>query len=97
MNPEITETINLKEVPTRQQRWMTVIYNDDTTPIDLVIVTVMRATDCDLEEAQIETWEAHHMGKAPVHFASREECELAAKVISRIGVKTEVRPEWEDE
>ncbi len=77
-------------------RWMTVIYNDDHTPYDLVVHVIMVATNCDQEEAEIETWEAHHYGKAPVHFSSREECEHVARVISQIGVKTEVSPEWND-
>ena len=49
-----------------------------------------------VEEAEIETWEAHTYGKAPVHFSSKEECERAAGVIATIGVKTEVAPEWDD-
>ncbi|RYG16096.1 hypothetical protein EON82_25430, partial [bacterium] len=53
-------------------------------------------TQCDEEEAQTEMWEAHTYGKAPVHFASREECEGVASTIETIGVKTEVAPEWDD-
>ncbi|HWA83635.1 MAG TPA: ATP-dependent Clp protease adaptor ClpS [Fimbriimonadaceae bacterium] len=77
-------------------RWMVVIFNDDHTPYDMVILALVRATGCDLREAEMETWEAHHFGKAPVHFSSKEECDQAAAVISSIGVKTEVCPEWED-
>ena len=44
-------------------RWMTVIYNDDHTPMDLVVLTIMVATRCDAKEAEIETWEAHTYGK----------------------------------
>jgi hypothetical protein len=41
-------------------------------------------------------WEAHTYGKAFVHFAGRTECEVIAAMIASIGVKTEVRREWED-
>lgn len=77
-------------------RWMVVIHNNDSNSMDEVIDIVMSATGCDVQEAAIEVWEAHTYGKAPVHFASRTECEDAASVISSIGVKTEVTPEWED-
>ena len=75
-------------------RWMTVIFNNDHTPMDDVIAILIEATGCGFEEAAIETWEAHHYGQAPVHFASRHECERAAEIISRIGVATEVTLEW---
>jgi ATP-dependent Clp protease adaptor protein ClpS len=75
-------------------RWMTVIFNNDTNDMDEVVEVLMRATGCDAEEAAIETWEAHTYGKAPVHFASRGECENVARVISQIGVQTEVTLEW---
>jgi ATP-dependent Clp protease adapter protein ClpS len=75
-------------------RWMTIIFNDDHTPIDLVVLTVIAATKCSVEEAEIETWEAHHYGKAPIHFSSESECDQVARVLQSIGVKTEVVPEW---
>lgn len=77
-------------------RWMVVIFNNDYTPIDVVILAVMRATGCCQREAEIETWEAERFGKASVHFAGKQECDLAASIISSIGVKTEVSPEWTD-
>ena len=89
LTPEINET-NLSG------RWMTVIFNNDHTPMDLVVLTIMVATNCEATEAEIETWEAHHYGKAPIHFASESECNQVASVLQSIGVKTEVRLEWED-
>lgn len=77
-------------------RWMVVIYNNDFNSMDEVVEVLMRATGCPTEEAIIETWEAHTYGKAPVHFSGRDECELVAAMIASIGVRTEVRPEWED-
>ncbi len=95
----MSQTIGLPEISdgaTRRGRWMTVIFDNDTNSMDEVVEVLMRATGCDEEEAAIEMWEAHTYGKAPVHFASREECERVANTIGTIGVKTEVAPEWDD-
>lgn len=77
-------------------RWKVVIHNNDTNTFEDVILALMQATKCDLEEARIETWEAHHYGRADVHFDSEAKCSEVAKIISRIGVQTDVRPEWND-
>lgn len=79
-----------------QGRWMVVIFNNDHNTVEEVILTLMAATKCTVEEAEIETWEAHTYGKAPVHFAGREECTDAAALISGIGVRTHVCREWDD-
>ncbi len=77
-------------------RWMVVIFNNDTTSMEDVIAVLMVSTGCGTQEAYMETWEAHTYGQAPVHFAERTECEIVATMISSIGVKTEVRKEWDD-
>ena len=75
---------------------MVVIFNNEHNTVEEVILTLMAATKCTIEEAEIETWEAHNYGKASVYFASQAECEETAKVISGIGVKTHVCKEWDD-
>lgn len=90
MLPEIVET------PAGTGRWMVVLFNNDHTAFDEVVSILMRATGCSANEAFIETWEAHHYGKAPCHFAERTECEVVAAMISSIGVRTQVRREWEE-
>ncbi len=87
---------DLQHSTTGAPRWMVVIFNNDTNDFDEVIGILMEATGCGVEEAFIEAWEAHTYGKAPVHFADRETCENAAALISTIGVRTEVAPEWND-
>ncbi|MCW5943733.1 MAG: ATP-dependent Clp protease adaptor ClpS [Fimbriimonadaceae bacterium] len=77
-------------------RWMALIYNNDHNTFDQVIAAIVQATGCSPQEAAIEAWEAHHFGKAPVHFADRPECERVAATIATIGVRTEVQPEWRD-
>lgn len=81
---------------TKSGRWMVVIFNNDHTSMDAVIEVLMRATGCDSQEAYMEMWEAHTFGRAPVHFAAKAECDDAATIISAVGVKTEVAPEWAD-
>lgn len=93
LHPEISDLS-----PTRgnKGRWMVMIYNNAINSLDEVISVLMRATMCTKEEAVIETWEAHTYGKASVHFSNRRDCVEVAGIISDIGVKTEVRPEWEE-
>ena len=88
--PEIVES------PAGTGRWMVVLYDNDITPVEDVVAIVMRSTGCGANEAFIETWEAQCFGKAPCHFAERTECEVVAAMISSIGVRTQVRREWED-
>ena len=76
-------------------RWMVVIYNNETNTMEEVLSILMEATGCSSDEAYIETWEAHTYGKASVHFDSREECSRVSVLIQRIGVRTDVAPEWE--
>jgi ATP-dependent Clp protease adapter protein ClpS len=78
-------------------RWMVTIFDNSHNSMDEVVDILMLATRCTREEAAIEMWEAHTFGKAPVHFhPMREECTRVADVISRVGIKTEVAPEWND-
>jgi ATP-dependent Clp protease adaptor protein ClpS len=77
-------------------RFAAIIYNNNDTAFDEVIEIIMLATSCGVEEARIETWEAHTFGQAAVHFASETECARVAATIASIGVATEVRPEWEN-
>ena len=75
---------------------MVVIHNNDETSMQDVIMVLMAATGCDLDEAYMEMWEAHHYGQAPVHFAAETECHEVARIIATVGVQTTVRKEWED-
>lgn len=77
-------------------RWMVVIFNNETNSMEEVVEILMTATACTAEEAEVEMLEAHMLGKASVHFASKSECDEVAAVIGSIGVKTEVSKEWTD-
>ncbi len=91
LEPEITDGSSMLG------RWMVLIFNNETNSMDEVVDILMIATQCDLNEAMIETWEANAFGKAAVHFSTcRTECDAVAAIISSIGVKTEVAREWRD-
>ncbi len=77
-------------------RYAAIIFNNESNSFEEVIEIIMLATSCAVEEARIETWEAHTYGQAPVHFATEAECMRVAATISSIGVRTEVRKEWEN-
>lgn len=91
-----TETTESQQSSDYGGRFAAIIYNNDANSFDEVIDIIMLATSCGMEEAQIETWEAHTYGQAPVHFASEAECLRVATTIASIGVRTEVRKEWEN-
>ncbi len=92
LEPQTTE-----DTSTGGNRWMVVIYNNETNSMEEVLAVLMVATGCNIDEAYMEMWEAHTYGKASCHFSSdREECERVAATISCIGVHTEVAREWED-
>jgi ATP-dependent Clp protease adaptor protein ClpS len=77
-------------------RWMVLIFDNESNTFEDVIMILMKATGCSAEEAYTETWEAHHFGKAPVHFSARSEAEIVAAMIGTIGVRTLVKKEWEE-
>lgn len=70
--------------------WMVIVFDNDKNTFDEVIGILQKATGCSLEEAQMETWEVHHLGRSIVHHADREECQRVAGVIRTIGIKVAV-------
>ena len=76
--------------------WIVVVYNNDQNTWDQVVEILRRATGCDSEEAEIETWEIDTLGKSVVHYGAERECERVALVISEIGIHVEVHRESVD-
>ena len=73
--------------------WIVTVYDNDRNTVDEVIAALLDATDCTMDEAEIETWEVHHLGRSVVHHGAQEECERAAAVIRRIGIRVTVTEE----
>ena len=95
-----TQTIEREEIKDSSsgngERFGVIIFDNDTNTVDEVVAILLQATNCPVDEAVIEMWEAHTYGKSWVHFSSEEECNRVAEVIARIGVTTDVRKEWAD-
>jgi ATP-dependent Clp protease adapter protein ClpS len=89
-----TETITRPELDrsdgTGEGGWIVIVFNNEYNTFEQVIGILQKATNCTLEEAEMETWEIHHLGRSLVHHGSKEECDRAADIIRTIGIKVEV-------
>jgi ATP-dependent Clp protease adaptor protein ClpS len=70
--------------------WLVVVFNNETNTFEEVIDILQKATGCPLPEAEMETWEIHHVGKSIVHHGDKAECDRAAAIISTIGIRVSV-------
>ena len=94
--PSIIETPQLMEdwgTGSGGSTWVVTVFNNDHNTAEEVIHILMVATQCDSEEALMETWEIHHLGKSVVHHGVQEECETVATVIAQIGIEVRVSEE----
>lgn len=91
------QTIELPEIIQNEtplnESWIVIVYNNDYNTWDEVVLILMIATQCNQEEAEIETWEVDRLGKSVVHCAGKDECETAASIIRQIGIEVEVKSE----
>ena len=71
------------------RNWVVIVFDNDHNTWEQVISILMLATECTLEEAEMETWEVHHLGKSLVHHGSEAECEKVAEIIRTIGIRVE--------
>lgn len=76
--------------------WKVVVYNNDHNTYDEVVFILMVATQCSVEEAELETWEIDHLGKSTVHYSGKEECERVGEIIASIGIEVRVLKEFGD-
>ena len=75
------------------ENWIVTVYNNDYNTEDEVVEILMTATGCAEDEAVMETWEIHFLGKSVVHHGGQEACQSAAEIISKIGIRVEVSEE----
>ena len=73
-----------------REGWIVIIYDNDFNTWDQVVNILCRATSCTTEEANIETWEVHNLGKSVVHHGSQEDSQRVANTIRTIGMRVEV-------
>jgi ATP-dependent Clp protease adaptor protein ClpS len=93
--PRMTSEAPLREhdAQTRPDRgWLVTVYDNDHNTLEEVTMVLMLATECDVNEAEMETWEVHNLGRSVVHIACEEECRVVAEIISDSGIRVEVSP-----
>src|SRR5687767_13325024 len=73
--------------------YIVTVYDNAFNTFEEVTVILMAATDCTLDEAEMETWEVDRLGKSVVHHGGEGECRAAAAIIATIGIKVEVSSE----
>jgi ATP-dependent Clp protease adapter protein ClpS len=91
--PGVLERPDVDEGGPSTSGYVVVVYDNDLNTVDEVIEILIEATDCTVEEAEIETWEVHHLGKSVVHHGGEKRCHEVAGIIRTIGIKVEVRQE----
>lgn len=81
------------ETPTKDRGWIVTVYDNDFNTFAEVIAILMLATGCTQDEASMETWEVHHLGRSVVHHGGEDACRSVAKVIATIGIRVEATKE----
>ena len=67
-----------------------ILYNDEWHGVDEVVVQVMKACECQWEEALRITEEAHFKGRAVCFRGPRPKCQKVAAVLREIKLQCEV-------
>jgi ATP-dependent Clp protease adapter protein ClpS len=94
LTASLPETVNQPDTGQEGRGgWIVTVFDNDFNTQSEVINILMVATGCDLEEAEMETWEVHNLGKSVVHHGDQPECEQAASVIAQIGIEVRVSQE----
>lgn len=91
--PGIIELPRIDDSNTSSGGWIVTVFDNDHNTVDEVMAVLLLATSCTAEEAYIETWEVHNLGRSVVHHAGEEECHRVAAIIATIGIKVEVSSE----
>lgn len=69
-----------------------ILFNDDVTPMDVVVVQITKATRCSPEKAYKLMLEAHKNGRAIVFTGYTERCEHVASVLEQVGLGVKIEP-----
>ena len=86
---EISPSIFDQLSPVNDGPWIVILYNDDWTPMDLVVAQIQKATGYSLEKAMWITDEAHTTGRAVAYTGTLEECEQVAGILRQIKLQVE--------
>ncbi|RYG39751.1 ATP-dependent Clp protease adaptor ClpS [bacterium] len=91
--PGVLELPSIDDGRTKRGDHVVVVFNNDVNTFEEVFEILIVATNCSVEEAEMETWEVDQLGKSVVHQADREICEEIAEIIRTIGIRVEVHQE----
>ncbi len=67
-----------------------IVYDNEYNTFDQVIYIIQKATCCSYELAEHIAQEIHVKGKSKVMIALREDANIAADLISSIGIRVEI-------
>lgn len=67
-----------------------ILYNDEVHSFDEVIIQLVKAIKCTLEQAENLTWEIHSQGKACVFEGDMPECLRVSAVLEEINLGTQI-------
>ena len=73
--------------------WIVTVFDNDHNTAEEVVVVLIVATGCTVQEAEIEMWEVHNLGRSVVHHGGKSECEKVAETIRQIGIRVTVTEE----
>lgn len=67
-----------------------ILFNDEFHTFDDVIIQLIKAINCTLEQAEALTWEVHYKGKALVFDGDISECIRVSSVLEEINLGTQI-------
>lgn len=67
-----------------------ILFNDEVHSFDDVIIQLVKAIKCSLEQAENLTWEIHSQGKACVFEGDMPECLRVSAVLEEINLGTQI-------
>ena len=67
-----------------------ILFNDEVHSFDDVIIQLVKATKCSIEQAENLTWEIHSRGKACVFEGDMAECLRVSSVLEEIDLGTQI-------
>lgn len=67
-----------------------ILYNDEWHTFEEVIVQLIKATNCSIEEARDRTFEVHFKGKSIVYSGELSACLGVSSILEEIALHTQV-------
>jgi len=86
--PELESVENIRQLISKN--WKVVLWNDNTTPFQVVVVVVAKALNCCLNEAARLTKKAHDHGRVVIALTDRAEADDIATDLRAVGLKVTI-------